>query len=947
MLLDSNAKIEAENRELLSVNQDMESKMAAAADEMHHLTGQYEKMKALVGSRDTKSEEVIMTLEKKDDEIKRLRREMRKKDEEADAIFVEVSAKTEQFIAINEQKELDKQKLKRKIEELERKMAIIELAPDKQRINTLQDELEALRRHCKQLEQQMQEAAIDMERNAELMQSVTSTTSPEVQVQALMEKYEKIKNEYDSLQLARNSTENTLQETEKHLRELEEKLEKETRRRKNVESGIEGLAEARLEIDGLERKLELREAERYKMTIGIGELDDQLAAVIVDNDDLRLKLGEEPNNFEHIAKIRKQLDLKSRNQRAELKILEKEVEKLETERIELKKELRRATQDTYQRAVSEGLTPEQFDQVHEFIASLGSANSKPVTISAPKDKKVPKYKKKYEAMVHENDLLSLEIKKLAQEADFLREKSANKQTDMNEFRDLLIEFRDELQQKSTVVELHESKSLPKLIEIVENQTDQTKPPEVPTGTGLTDTIHEISGKLNSIQEQLASSTATSPRKVPDQSADIFTHTNFDVLRSEIEILKEESNNKQSIIDEMGIEMRKKLDIITKYEQEVKDREIEWKKDRLEFEEKIGKMELEVENSASEVAACGIHLEEFKKLKETLLNAGTGEQGEENMKEYLHDSIMQLTNVRIELQKQKRIQKINEHQLKALEAKNQHSIQELAHHRGKIRAEARQIDAIRDNYEMQILSLKNDLTNTVPKSILERTEEKLEEKSIVIRNFTENKTEISLLQMKMKHLVEELKIITSEKTSIVEELKISREKCVKLEENLAKAGIDFDSSETESSARKKVAILEIAELNQRQKTEHLERKNKELQIACTSSTDRINELEAHVKQLSHANIKGQAIEEKMKKELLDSIPAAEFQKQLSELNALRKDKITHNDEITKWKNMAELEQSQNEQLRIEIKEKNKSEDLMRTMLSDTPGNFALIFKIFFL
>merc|ERR1712179_543762 len=111
------------------------------------------------------------------------------------------------------------------------------------------------------------------------------------------------------------------QETERHLRELEDKFEKESRRRQNLESGIEGLPEARLEIESLEKKLELREAERYKLTIGIGELDDQLAAVMVDNDDLRIRIGEEPNDFEHVAEIRKDLDLKSRNQVAELKVL--------------------------------------------------------------------------------------------------------------------------------------------------------------------------------------------------------------------------------------------------------------------------------------------------------------------------------------------------------------------------------------------------------------------------------------------------------------------------------------------------------------------------------------------------------------------------------------------------------------------------------------------------
>ena len=108
LLLDSNAKAEDDNRHLIAVNQEMEAKMATAAEEMHQLTEQYEKMKSLVGTRDLKSEEVTMELEKKDEDIRRLKGELRKRDEEADAIFTEVSAKTEQFIG-----ELEKNSVQR------------------------------------------------------------------------------------------------------------------------------------------------------------------------------------------------------------------------------------------------------------------------------------------------------------------------------------------------------------------------------------------------------------------------------------------------------------------------------------------------------------------------------------------------------------------------------------------------------------------------------------------------------------------------------------------------------------------------------------------------------------------------------------------------------------------------------------------------------------------
>ena len=116
MLLDSNARIEDENRNLVALNQEMEGKMASAAEKMDELTDQYLKMKSLVGTRDMKSEEVTMELERKDEEIRRLKLEVRKRDDEADAIFSEVSAKTEQFVTINEEKERENAQFRKAME---------------------------------------------------------------------------------------------------------------------------------------------------------------------------------------------------------------------------------------------------------------------------------------------------------------------------------------------------------------------------------------------------------------------------------------------------------------------------------------------------------------------------------------------------------------------------------------------------------------------------------------------------------------------------------------------------------------------------------------------------------------------------------------------------------------------------------------------------------------
>ena len=88
-LLDVNARIEDENRALTAVNEENQLKMTEASEYMDNLTEKYKKMEAMVTSRDVRSEEVTMDIERKDAEILRLKQELLKRDQEADAILDE------------------------------------------------------------------------------------------------------------------------------------------------------------------------------------------------------------------------------------------------------------------------------------------------------------------------------------------------------------------------------------------------------------------------------------------------------------------------------------------------------------------------------------------------------------------------------------------------------------------------------------------------------------------------------------------------------------------------------------------------------------------------------------------------------------------------------------------------------------------------------------------
>ena len=113
---------------------------------------------------------------------------MRKRDQEADAILDEVTSRTEQFIAMNEKKEAELEKQRKTIEQFERRQANDQLTPDKQVVRKLQDELELAQKNYKALELEMNDATQYMEQNNQLISELTSSNSPEMQIQALMSK---------------------------------------------------------------------------------------------------------------------------------------------------------------------------------------------------------------------------------------------------------------------------------------------------------------------------------------------------------------------------------------------------------------------------------------------------------------------------------------------------------------------------------------------------------------------------------------------------------------------------------------------------------------------------------------------------------------------------------------------------------------------------------------
>ena len=90
-----------------------------------------------------------------------------------------------------------------------------------------------------------------------------------------------------------------------------------------------------------------------ELTSHINKTEMKINDIEEENEELRFKLGMDPRDPLDLTEFRKNKNIRKEEEKALNFILQKEVERLEDERIELKKKIRKLAQQTGQRSVGE------------------------------------------------------------------------------------------------------------------------------------------------------------------------------------------------------------------------------------------------------------------------------------------------------------------------------------------------------------------------------------------------------------------------------------------------------------------------------------------------------------------------------------------------------------------------------------------------------------------
>eukprot|EP00050_Salpingoeca_kvevrii_P022999 m.136149 g.136149 ORF g.136149 m.136149 type:complete len:2171 (+) comp9899_c1_seq4:74-6586(+) len=172
----------------------------------------------------------------------------------------------------------------------------------------------------------------------------------------------------------------TLEELRRAHNQLEEKdheLVELLKRMDEYEQNVYGLHEAVKEIKHCKGQIAVRDADITKLTREINSMDKQLGELSDENEELRRRCGLDPSSSVDLAGLRHRRNVELEQLRAMNRLLSKDIDKLEAERLELKQKLIAQAMDRGERAVDLGLTSADLSIVEDLADHMTSSGHHP------------------------------------------------------------------------------------------------------------------------------------------------------------------------------------------------------------------------------------------------------------------------------------------------------------------------------------------------------------------------------------------------------------------------------------------------------------------------------------------------------------------------------------------------------------------------------------------
>jgi len=370
--LDEIRVLQEANDELEDRIKSIQKELEESTTEMTKMTDEYTKLKTILQQSDM----IIDDMRKERDalraQVQDLRVQFATKTDTDDQIMVAVNAKVEEWKAVLAAKEIELEQYKSLVQELKQQVTGLEMDSDKTSLAMLQQAVVEKDEKIEMLKKELEKATSDMHGVASYVEEVKSQTEKGVPSAYQQKRIKELNSTLQREQLDGMQLKDRMIMAETAAAMKDKQLNDLLARMMQYERGEYGLSEAVQEIKDCKAQIRIRDQNIEDLTNEVNNLEIKVNDTEMENEELRERLGMDPKEKLDIEDVRHKKKLKAEQAVALNRALTKEIERLEEERLQLKRQLRKQAMHRGARAVELGITAEDLimAEEQEVVSSL-------------------------------------------------------------------------------------------------------------------------------------------------------------------------------------------------------------------------------------------------------------------------------------------------------------------------------------------------------------------------------------------------------------------------------------------------------------------------------------------------------------------------------------------------------------------------------------------------
>ncbi|XP_010217467.1 PREDICTED: centrosomal protein of 290 kDa [Tinamus guttatus] len=948
--LDEIQSLTETNEKLDIQNQEMRRNLEESVQEMEKMTDEYNKMKLIVQQSDILMDQLRKEKEQYKFQVQELSDQLKAKNEEDDPLMAAVNAKVEEWKKILASKDDELLEYQQMLFNLKEKMKMAQLDVDRNNVMALQQGVQERDAQIRLLTEQVEQYTKEMEKNALIIEELKNELQKDKGLSSLAQQ-NRIGEMQEKLKLLEERTkeaEKSAELAEADAREKDKELIEALKRMRDYEMGIYGLEEAVAEIKDLKKQTKIRDHEIEILIKEVNKLELKINDFLDENEELRERLGLEPKTMIDLNELRNSRTLKQQQYRAENQILLKEIERLEEERIELKKQIRSLAQEKGKIAATLGLDAGDM-QINDSCAEEKWTNKGKLDFLNTDNLAEVKAKNEYltnELSERERDLEKNRtvIVKFQSKLKELSEENKHLEQGMKEILQALKEIQKDPGMKGgetaliipsldRLVNAIESKNAEGIFDVsvhLKAQVDQLTGRNEELRQELKQTRKEatdFSNQLANANEKIAQlknevcllrqsegasvvfRTVNLPEGMASSSVSMINSLNEYLIH-----LLQELESKEVLLKqfEEAVEDYKRKFAVIRHQQgllykEYHSEKESWHKVSEELKEEKKKLEEQKEQDATKI-----------KEYSNLLNALQMDPNE--TKKLLAENNRKITVLRVNERSLTRqcttLLEVEQH----LRKENEKLKGEITHIESTVTGKIGHLQRFKEMASFKIAALQKVLDGCVPLSELELANKQYNALTAKYRDTLQKDNLLVQRTSNMEHMERENESLKAQIDSLNKELEITKEKLHTAEqawEQLAKMGDDSATDKATKaitnseilSISKKITMLEMKELNERQRAEHSQRMYEHLRNTLKEVEERNFELETKFAELTKINLEAQKVEQELRDELSNSISKAVSDADRRQIMDLEKSEMELKIEVSKLRELSDVAKMQ--------------------------------------